>query len=442
MSRTSRSFRTVAATASLAALGLLATACGDGDGDGSGKAAGGGTAAQPVEITYWSWMPGTKQTAEAFNASHDTIKVKFAEVPAGLAGGYDKLAAAVKAGNGPDVMNIEYQAVPDLVTQGLLADSSKLLGSTVKKQPEQVQALVTLGGKQWAAPFDVAPQMLYYRKDLFEQHKIAVPKTWDEFRTAAEQIKQADPEARITSFWGDESATWAGLAQQAGAKWYGTEGDAWKVNINDAATKKVAAYWGDLVKNDLVFNHKAWSPESTKAASENKVYTRLGASWSAGSLKTEQAKQEGKWASVALPGWGDGKIGMVGGSSFAVIKDSKKAEAAAEFIKWATTSPEAVKARLSPGTSSAMPADEALRETAKASFDTKFYGGQDIYATASEQVPNIATGWVWSPVHNATSVDLVAALAKAQDGNFAAAFDTAQATAEKLINDRGLKLAK
>ncbi|MGP3690000.1 ABC transporter substrate-binding protein [Streptomyces sp. IBSNAI002] len=439
MSRTSRSFRVAAATAPLAALGLLATACGDGD--GSGKAAG-GTAAQPVEITYWSWMPGTKQTAEAFNASHDTIKVKFAEVPAGQSGGYDKLAAAVKAGNGPDVMNVEYQAVPDLVTQGLLADSSKLLGPTVKKQPDQVQALVTLGGKQWAAPFDVGPQMLYYRKDLFEQRKIAVPKTWAEFRTAAEEIKKADPEARITSFWGDEAATWAGLAQQAGAKWYGTEGDAWKVDINDAATKKVAAYWGDLVKNDLVFNHKAWSPESTKAAAENKVYTRLGASWSAGSLKTEQAKQEGKWASVALPGWGDGKIGMVGGSSFAVIKDSRKAEAAAEFIKWATTSPEAVKARLSMGTSSAMPADEALREAAKASFDTKFYGGQDIYATASEQVPNIATGWVWSPVHNATSVELVAALAKAQDGNFAAAFDTAQATAEKLINDRGLKLAK
>ncbi len=439
MSRTSRSFRRAAATATLAALGLLATACGDGG--GSGKAAG-GTAAQPVEITYWSWMPGTKQTAEAFNASHDTIKVKFAEVPAGLAGGYDKLAAAVKAGNGPDVMNIEYQAVPDLVTQGLLADSSKLLGPTVKKQPEQVQALVTLGGKQWAAPFDVGPQMLYYRKDLFEQHKIAVPRTWAEFRTAAEEIKKADPEARITSFWGDEAATWAGLAQQAGAKWYGTEGDAWKVNINDAATRKVAAYWGDLVKNDLVFNHKAWSPESTKAAAENKVYTRLGASWSAGSLKTEQAKQEGKWASVALPGWGDGKIGMVGGSSFAVIKDSKKAEAAAEFIKWATTSPGAVHARLSPGTSSALPADEALRETAKASFDTKFYGGQDIYATAAEQVPNIATGWVWSPVHNATSVELVAALAKARDGNFAAAFDTAQATAEKLIRDRGLKLAK
>ncbi|MGW0363833.1 ABC transporter substrate-binding protein [Streptomyces sp. NPDC002990] len=441
MSRTSRTYR-IAATASLTALGLLATACGAGGSDASGQAGAADSATRPVEITYWSWMPGTKQTAEAFNATHENIKVKFAEVPAGLAGGYDKLAAAVKAGNAPDVMNIEYQAVPDLVTQGLLADSSQLLGATVKKQPQQVQALVTLGGKQWAAPFDVAPQMLYYRKDLFEQRKIAVPKTWAEFRTAAEEIKKADPGARITSFWSDEAATWAGLSQQAGAQWYGTEGDAWKVSINDAPTRKVAEYWGGLVKDDLVFNHKAWSPESTKATSENKVYTRLGASWSAGSLKTEQAKQEGQWASAALPGWGDGKVGMVGGSSFAVIKDSKKAAAAAEFIKWATTSPEAVKARLSSGTSSALPADEALRASAKASFDTRFYGGQDIYATASAQVPNIATGWVWSPVHNATSVDLVAALAKAENGDFAPAFDTAQATAQKLINDRGLKLAK
>ncbi|MFJ8254128.1 ABC transporter substrate-binding protein [Streptomyces sp. NPDC094466] len=438
MSRTPRSFRTAAA-ASLVALGLLATACAGG---GEDSRAGTGTSADPVEITYWSWMPGTKETAAAFNRTHKNIRVKFAEIPAGAAGGYDKLAKGVKASNGPDVMNVEYEAIPDLVTQGLLADSSELLGGTVKTQPEQVQSLVTLGGKQWAAPFDIAPQVMYYRKDLFEKHKIDVPTTWAEYETAAQKIKKADPRARITSFWGDEAATWAGLAQQAGAKWYGTKGDAWKISINDAATMKVADYWGDLVRKDLVFNQKAWSPESTKATADDRVYTRLGASWLAGVLKTEQPKQEGDWASAALPGWGDGKTGMVGGSAFAIVKDSKKAEAAAEFIKWATTSSKAVEARLSQGTSSVLPADEKLRETAKASFDTKFYGGQDIYATASEQVSHIAAGWVWSPVHNATSIDLVSALANADDGDFAAAFDRAQATAEKLINDRGLSLAK
>ncbi|MEU0686150.1 ABC transporter substrate-binding protein [Streptomyces uncialis] len=429
----------MALAAAMASLALLATACGGDSKDSSGSA---GSPDKPVTISYWSWMPGTKETAEAFNKSQKNIRVEFSEVPAGLAGGYDKLAKGVKAGNAPDVMNVEYQALPDLVTQGLIADSSELLGDTVKKSPEQVQGLVTLGGKRWAAPFDVAPQMMYYRQDLFEKHKIAVPGTWDEYAAAAEKIKKADPKARITAFWSDDTATWAALAQQAGATWYTAESDAWKVDIDGEATNKVADFWGRMVKDDLVFNHKAWSPESTKATADNRVYTRISASWGAGALKTEQPDQAGKWASVALPGWGDGKTGMMGGSSFAVVKDSGNAAAAAEFIKWATTSDEAVKARLAAGTSSALPADEKLRDVAKQSFDTEYFGGQDIYAAASEQVPDISGGWIWSPVHNATSVELTAALGKATGGDFSAALAKGQATAEKLIKDRGLKLAE
>jgi multiple sugar transport system substrate-binding protein len=430
---------TLVRIAAVVSLALAATACGSEDKDSSDSA---GSSDEPVTISYWSWMPGTKETAEAFNKAQKKVRVQFSEVPAGLAGGYDKLAKGVKAGNAPDVMNVEYQALPDLVTQGLIADSSELLGDTVKKSPQQVQDLVTLGGKQWAAPFDVAPQMMYYRKDLFEKHKIEVPKTWDAYAEAAEKIKKADPKARITAFWSDDTATWAALAQQAGATWYTAEGDAWKVDIDDAATQKVAGFWGEMVEDDLVFNHKAWSPESTKATADHRVYTRISASWGAGALKTEQPDQSGKWAAVALPGWGDGKTGMVGGSSFAVVKDSKKAAAAAEFITWATTSDEAVKARLAAGTSSALPADEKLRTVAKESFDTGYFGGQDVYAAASEQVPNINGGWVWSPVHNATSVELTAALGKATDGDFSAALAKGQATAEKLIKDRGLKLAE
>ncbi|GHH43338.1 ABC transporter substrate-binding protein [Streptomyces candidus] len=425
----------------LTTVAVLTTACGGTD-SGTAGDPGTGTAAKPVEITYWSWMPGTKETAEAFNAAHDDVKVRFSEVPAGLAGGYDKLAKGVKAGNGPDVMNVEYQALPDLVTQGLLADSSELLGDTVRKSPEQVRSLVTLGGKQWAAPFDVGPQIMYYRKDLFEKHKIDVPTTWEEYRSAAEKIKKVDPASRATSFWSDDVATWAALAQQAGAQWYAAEGDAWKVDIDGPATNKVADYWGDLVEKDLVFNHKAWSPASTKATTDGHVWTRISASWGAGGLKTEQPAQAGKWASAPMPGWGDGRIGMAGGSSFAIVKNSDKAAAAAKFITWATTDEAAVRARLSLGTSSALPADEKLRAAAAASFDTKFYGSQDIYATASAQAAKIRDGWVWSPVHNATSVELTAALGKAKTGDFWPAFAQGQAAAEKLVTDRGLRLAK
>ncbi|PZT70387.1 hypothetical protein DN402_34040 [Streptomyces sp. SW4] len=115
-----------ALAAAAVCLALLATACGGQDRSEAGSAD------EPVEITYWSWMPGTKEMTAEFNRTHKNIKVVFSEIPAGLNGGYDKLAKAVKAGNAPDVVNVEYQALPDLVTQGLLRDSSAELADTVE----------------------------------------------------------------------------------------------------------------------------------------------------------------------------------------------------------------------------------------------------------------------------------------------------------------------
>ncbi|WP_330321095.1 extracellular solute-binding protein [Streptomyces clavifer] len=433
-----------ALAAAVASLALLVTACG-GEDTATTSDAGTGSAAKPVEITYWSWMPGTADMAAAFNASHPNIKVTHAEIPAGLNGGYDKISKAVKAGNAPDVVNLEYQAVPDFVTQGLLRDSSTELGELVEGYaPESVKSLVTLGDRTWAAPYDVGPQTLYYRSDLFEQYGIEVPATWAEFRTAAERVRTAsEGKARLLDFWGDDTATWAGLSQQAGARWYSATSDAWKVNITDPATKKVADYWKDLVEDDLVLNHKGWSPEATKAVTDSKAIALIGASWSAGSIKTTYPGQAGKWAEAPLPHWGTPVTGAVGGSAFAITKDSEKAEAAARFIAWATTDSKAVEARLAAGTSSGLPAAEKLRAAASSTFDTSFFAGQDIYALAGAQVPNIAKGWTWSPVHNSTTMTMQAAFGKAQKtGDFWPAFQAGQAAAEKAITDRGLKLAR
>ncbi|MET8176177.1 ABC transporter substrate-binding protein [Streptomyces clavifer] len=433
-----------ALAAAVASLALLVTACG-GEDTATTSDAGTGSAAKPVEITYWSWMPGTADMAAAFNASHPNIKVTHAEIPAGLNGGYDKISKAVKAGNAPDVVNLEYQAVPDFVTQGLLRDSSTELGELVEGYaPESVKSLVTLGDRTWAAPYDVGPQTLYYRSDLFEQYGIEVPATWAEFRTAAERVRTAsEGKARLLDFWGDDTATWAGLSQQAGARWYSATGDAWKVNITDPATRKVADYWKDLVEDDLVLNHKGWSPEATKAVTDSKAIALIGASWSAGSIKTTYPGQAGKWAEAPLPHWGTPVTGAVGGSAFAITKDSEKAQAAARFIAWATTDSKAVEARLAAGTSSGLPAAEKLRAAARSTFDTSFFAGQDIYALAGAQVPNIAKGWTWSPVHNSTTMTMQAAFGKAQKtGDFWPAFQAGQAAAEKAITDRGLKLAR
>ena len=187
-------------------------------GDGKSGDPGKGTADKPVTITFWAWQKGSKDVVDAFNASHKNIQVKFEEIPSGNAGGYAKISNAVKAGNAPDLVTVEYPMLPEFVSQGSFQDISKYVTDDVKKQflPQSIQQ-TTLGGKNWAIPFDAAPQAYFYRKDFLEKNKIQVPRTWDEFKAAAQKAKAADPKARIGTFFPDDPTTFEAMAWQAGA---------------------------------------------------------------------------------------------------------------------------------------------------------------------------------------------------------------------------------
>ncbi|MFE3181689.1 ABC transporter substrate-binding protein [Streptomyces violascens] len=415
MSRSwTRSTSTLVGTAT--ALAVL-TACGGGDSK-SGDA-GKGTADKPVTITFWAWQKGSKDVVDAFNASHKNIRVKFEEIPSGNAGGYAKISNAVKAGNAPDLVTVEYPMLPEFVSQGSFQDISKYVTDDVKKQflPQSIQQ-TTLGGKNWAIPFDAAPQAYFYRKDFFEKNRIEVPKTWDDFKAAAHKAKAADPKARIGTFFPDDPTTFEAMAWQAGAQWFKTDGDTWKLNTADAATNKVAGYWQGLIDDRLVQNAVSFSPEWTASLKDGSTVGYLGASWGAGVLKGTVPDQSGKWAVAPVPTW-DGKpaSGMLGGSTWAVTKGSTKTEAALEFAQWMSTTPEGIDARIKSGTSSAFPADIALRPTAKKAFDTSFYTGQDIYRLFDAAGGSINANWGWGPSMGTTNTTLKDQLGKVAGGS-------------------------
>ncbi|MER5811787.1 sugar ABC transporter substrate-binding protein [Streptomyces sp. NPDC002033] len=436
-----RSFRTpriaLTVSASIVSLALLATACGRGAGT---EAAGAEAAASgPVTLTYWSSSAGAQQTADAFNKTHPGIQVRFSAVPGGPDGAA-KLANAVKGGNAPDIATMDYSALPEFSSGGNLEDLSATSGELVSaKFPEAVQSLVKLGGRTWAVPFDVTPLELFYRKDIFEKHGVAVPRTWEEYKAAGEKINRADPSVRITNFGGGDPALLAGLAWQAGARWYGTDGDRWKVAIDDPASRKVAGYWNGLMASGVASKTPLWGEGEAKERSSGQVATVIGAAWTAGTFLANYPDLKGKWGIAPLPTW-DGKpaTGMYGGTSYIVPKGSKQTKAAAEFIRWVTTEPEAIKARLSSlkAPSSALPANPAMRAEAAKLFDASYFEGQDPYALAGEAAGTVLPGWTWGPVQlqvnaaqGAAGADLVKSLSEGQSA------------AEKAIQSRGLALA-
>ncbi|GED89668.1 ABC transporter substrate-binding protein [Streptomyces sp. 6-11-2] len=438
-----RSRTALRAAAALTAAALSATllaACGSDDdrpASGSGK---------PVDITFWGWAKGTQQVVDAFNASHKDVHVSYEEIPSGSAGGYAKLSNAVKAHNAPDVFNVEYPQLPDFVSQGAVQDIGKYVGADLKAKylPQAVQ-LTTLGGATYALPLDAAPQAFYYRKDLFDKAGIEVPTTWGEFRTAAEKLKKAEPGSRIATFFPDDPTTFEAMAWQAGAQWFGTAGDTWQVNLEAPETKKVADYWQKMINDDLVRVEPSFSQQWTASLQKGQTAGYLGASWGGGVLKGTLPKdQAGKWAVAPLPSWnGTPASGMLGGTTFAVSKDSKKAEAAVEFATWATTTAQGIQARISSGDSSAFPADPALVPVAAKAFKADFYGGQDIYGVYKSAAGSIEQKWTWGPAMGVTNNSLKDSFGKLSSGSgtIAQALAAAQKDTVSELKNRGLKVS-
>lgn len=431
-----RSLRTCGAVAAAVSLALLTSACGSGSTDSSAAKDEG----KPVTLTYWTWTGGAEAAAAAFNKTHTDIQVRFSQIPGG-ADGYSKISNAIKAGDAPDVATIEYSMVPEFASQGYLEDLTASSGELVEKSfPAGVRDLVTFGGKTWSVPFDATPQVYFYRKDLFEKYGVSVPKTWDEYRAAAEKIKAADPAARIGSFPTDAPLQ-AALSWQAGAKWFRIEDGAWKPDINDAPSRKVADFWQGMLEDDLVFDYGAGTPEENKSKADGTTVSILGAAWSAGPMISTMPDLKEKWGVAPVPHWGTPASGMYGGTSFAVTKGSKHAEAAAEFIKWVTTDPASMEARIGAlkNPSSALPANPAMAAVAAKAFDTSYFGGQDFYKLTGEQVGTILPGWTWGPVWGKASADFKDEAAK---NGLASGLAKAQESARTAIESRGLKLAK
>ncbi|SEJ55176.1 carbohydrate ABC transporter substrate-binding protein, CUT1 family [Arthrobacter sp. yr096] len=393
-------------------------------------------------ITFWSSMAGMDKVAEAFNASQSKIKVTFETIPNGGAGGYAKLSTAITAGNGPDVATIEYPQLPQFVSNGQLQPLDGYINKaeTVDRLTDQTKALVQFGDATYALPYDAAPMIMWYRKDMLDKAGVGVPKTWQDFEEAGKKLKAVAPEAHLASFNPNEAALTAALSWQAGATWFGTEGDSWKVGVNDEATQKVANYWQKLIDQKIVKVQQSFSDEWSADLASGAVVGVLGANWSATGIqkRTEASGQKGQWIAAEVPNWGSPADAFYGGSSFNITKSSKNPAAAAKFIEFLATSQDAIKARGNTG--SAFLAFPGLTPVAQKAFDSSYFGN-DIYSVFDKAYASITPGWQWGPNWDITNTALKDAYGKlTSGGKVLEAVDTAQSATVAGLKQNGLSV--
>ncbi|MGW0315575.1 ABC transporter substrate-binding protein [Streptomyces flavidovirens] len=383
--------RRLAATATAVALGATAlTACGSSGGDDQADSG-------PVSLTYWAWAPGMDKVADLWNKKNPDIKVTVKKQAAG-----DDLVAKIitasKAHQAPDLVQAEYQALPTLVSNDALADISKEVGDAEKEFAPGVWQQTTLGSDAvYAVPQDSGPMMFYYRADLFKQYGLSAPATWDDFAKTARALKKKAPDKALTTFSSNDSGLFAGLAQQAGAKWWTVEGDKWKVGIDDPATRKVADFWGGLVKEGAVDNQPMYTPAWNKALNTGKQIAWVSAVWAPGTLTTAAPETKGKWAMAPLPQWtkGDNATGSWGGSTTAVTTDSPHKAAAANFATWLNTDPQALAALVKE--SGIYPAATAAQTSGALAKAPDFFANQPDFYTRAAGIAKTTAPASWGP---------------------------------------------
>ncbi|MFD7703505.1 ABC transporter substrate-binding protein [Streptomyces caelestis] len=423
------------------ALGATAlTACGSSSDDGEAQSG-------PVSLTYWTWAPGMDKVVDLWNKGPGKKEQITVTVKKQASGDtlVTKILTAHKAGKAPDLVQAEYQALPTLVSNDALADIADSVDDAKGKFAEGVWQQTTLGTDAvYAVPQDIGPMMFYYREDLFKEYGLSVPATWEEFAETARKLKKAAPDKDLTTFSANDSGLFAGLAQQAGAQWWTTSGDKWKVGINDDATRKVAEFWGGLVKEGAVDDQPMYTPSWNKALNTGKQIAWVSAVWAPGTLTTAAPDTKGKWAMAPLPQWNEGgsSTGSWGGSSTAVTTDSEHKEAAAKFAAWLNTDADALNALAKE--SGIYPASTSAQLSGAFTSPPEYFSNQpDFYEKAAEIAKTTAPS-AWGPNVNVaytTFKDAFGAAAK-NKSDFTAALDTMQQDTVADLKKQGFGVAE
>ncbi|MBI3710428.1 MAG: extracellular solute-binding protein [Proteobacteria bacterium] len=224
----------------------------------------GAARAQAVEIEYWQYtftqrVEAIDELIKQFQMANPGIRVKHTHVP------YDdfrvKIAAAIPAGQGPDVVQLFYGWLQDYLKAGLLQPlpADAFNPAEIEKEFFPIVQQMKLDGKYYALPTAVRSLALFWNKKLFEEAGLNPqnpPRTLDELIDMAKKLTKRSPagdllQAGIALDMGGQDHQWLRevLIRQFGGMPYSADKKT-VAYANDAGAQALTWY------TDLVTKHK------------------------------------------------------------------------------------------------------------------------------------------------------------------------------------------
>lgn len=293
--------------------GLLAvTAC-------SGSAASG---PKSLRMTVWTaneaHLKLLNEIAAEYKAAHpDVTEIKFDSIPAD---GYTTtLTTQIAGGNAPDLAWILEESAPDFVSSGALAP----IKGKIEKADELTPSATKLwekDGELYAYPFSTSPFGLFVNTSLVKD--VPARWTWDQAIAAAAAGKGLVlPDFKYQN-WAVLSAIWRGWGANAWSE------DGRSCGFSSAEMKDAMSF-----VHKAIFTDKAIpGPGTTVDFFAGNAAMAISQISRAGALKDAKFT----WTLMPLPSGPKGDYAVIGQAGVGVLKRSKNAEAAADFLGFFT----------------------------------------------------------------------------------------------------------
>jgi multiple sugar transport system substrate-binding protein len=306
-----------------------------------------GGAANAVEIEYWQYffdarVAAMEQLIEGFEAANPDITVKMTHFP--YADYRTKVAAAVPAGEGPDVVQLFYGWLNDYKEAALIQPlpADVFPADEIDANFFPMVAAMREGDNYWALPTAVRSLALFYNNTLLEEAGVEPPSTLDEMVAAARAMTKVDGAGNITQVGITQGMTaqdhhWFRevLVRQFGGEPY--VDDYRTVNYNSEAGQAALDFYVGMSEGDEPISSIGFMDEPQAAFKAGRAGMHIDGSFRIGSLNNTRGLD---WGVTELPATADGVQSNY--SSYWVNAITTKAEgekfdAAVKFMQYITS---------------------------------------------------------------------------------------------------------
>ncbi len=268
--------------------------------------------------------------------------------------------------------------------------------------PESTLDLSTYEGEIYSLPVRANAQLMFYRKDVFEDLGIDPPETWEELEQAGATITEETDMAGIAPYYqagnnGQNLYMWTSYLWSNGADIL--DEDMRPVFNSEEGIEATQRYIDLLVEDEIATSGSVsfGEQEARTNFKQSNSAMWIGWWWVYSDFNFSDSSDEevlGNVGFTTVPGW-EGKESVSNISTFplAMMQDSQNKEAAWEFMKW-LSDPEFEKDVVLDALNGDSPSNQFstdISQTANLNDEELNEAGDDLFTTGGESFENAQT---------------------------------------------------